>query len=577
MDQATRFNHKHLFLEGLLNHFGRLTFFGLILFSLSLTGSAQKIYWGDEVPKNWSGKWQKNLQITPEKTNYESTSSSTDVLEFINLLRWNSELVHTENIFTSVQGRTGVAVVLANPRVTSPEEAEQSGKPVIYLQGDIHPPEAEGKEALLMVMRDILLGDKKQLLDNQILIFCPDFCPDGTDNLTLNQGTPHLIGGGRSGQGYNLNREGIKLESTEVNGLYKNILNRYDPVLFFDAHAMSRVKHGYAICYATSTLPSANPAPREYVWNVLFPEVRSKIRDNFGLETFTHCIADEENWPPTEWSHNRAYWFLEGKFLTNAYGLRNRMSILVETPGHPSFERRIYAQYAYISEMLEYTNLHGKEMMDLCLQTDQEVVRNIQQKAASGKLLNFVDGEYQSYGKIDLLAYERSDEDYIPGTSVRRTKPGTAEGAPQVISGVEHLAKPVGTKQSKVPAAYVLPPGMENIVEKLRTHHVEVKQLDHAIQVIGEEFQIDSVRHIQWMGFTLTRLDGNFIRAEKQFPAGSYLVDMAQARANLAFYCLEPQTPDGFLGWTLFDAYLESKPSGSAQGIYPVFKCFSVQ
>ncbi|MBT7091947.1 MAG: hypothetical protein HN936_01790, partial [Bacteroidetes bacterium] len=198
----------------------------LLLLSLILPSHAQKIYWGDDVPDNWTGDWENEFLTTPEKSNYVKTSSSTDVLQFINTMRWNSEFVHTVNMFTTIQGRTGVAAILSNPRVTSPEEAVKSGKPVLYLQGDIHPPEAEGKEALMMVMRDILFGDKKHLLDNQILIVCPDFCPDGTDNLILNQGTPHLIGGGRSGQGYNLNREGIKLESTEVNGLNKNILNK---------------------------------------------------------------------------------------------------------------------------------------------------------------------------------------------------------------------------------------------------------------------------------------------------------------------------------------------------------------
>lgn len=549
----------------------------LLLLSLILPTHGQKIYWGDEVPENWTGDWVKEFLITPEKTNYVKTSSSTDVLEFINTMRWNSEFVHTVNMFTTIQGRTGVAAILSNPRVTSPEEAVKSGKPVIYLQGDIHPPEAEGKEALMMVMRDILIGDKKHLLDNQILIICPDFCPDGTDNLKINQGTPHLIGGGRSGQGYNLNREGIKLQSTEVNGLNKNILNKWDPVLFFDAHAMSRVKHGYAICYATSQLPTASQAPRDYVWDVMFPAVREKIRSNFRLETFTHCMSDEENWPPTEWSHNRGYWFLEGKFVTNAYGLRNRMAVLVETPGHPSFERRIYAQYAYIIELLEYTNQHGKEMMEICRKTDEELVRNIKENASSGQLKNFVDGEYQSYGKIEILAYKENVAEYIPGTSVLRTKPGTADGPPVVIKGVEHIAKPVGTKEANVPRGYLLPESLGYLVEKLRTHNIKVDVLKKPMTVSGEKFLIDSLRHIQWMGFTLTRLDGQFVKSRnKTFPAGSYHIDMAQPLANLAFYCLEPETPDGFTGWTLFDEYLDSIGVNKGQVPFPVFKYYKI-
>ena len=535
----------------------------------------QKIYWGDEVPENWTGNWPEEYLTTPEKTNFEKTSSFSDVQDFTNLLRWSSEFVHIENMFTTPRGKSGFAVVLANPRVTSPREAKESGKPVIYLQGDIHPPEAEGKEALLMVMRDILMGDKGYLLDNQILIICPDFNPDGTDNLRFNHGTPHLIGGGRNAQGLNLNRDAIKLESPEVVGLNERILNRWDPILLFDAHAMSRVKHGYAICYATHTLPTANPGTREYVWNELFPDVRENIRSNYNIETFTHCMMDEENWPPTEWSHHLGYWFLEGKFVAMAYGLRNRMTIIVETPGHPVFERRIYAQYAYIHEMLEYTNVHGREMAEICYEADRELVERIKEKAGSGDLENFVDGKYESYGEIELLAYKESVGEYEPGTSVMRTKPGTAEGPPERIPGVKHIAKPVGTKKARVPRGYIIPKDMGFLVEKLRTHNVKVDVAEEQLVLAGERFVIEKMRHIQWMAFTLTRLDGKFKDiVMTTYPAGSYIVDMAQPAANMAFYCLEPETPDGFLGWGLIDEYLEEKGVNKRKINYPVFKYF---
>jgi len=548
---------------------------GILILSLALNTYGQKIYWGDEVPDKWNGSWPEEYQTIPEKSNYEKTSSFSDVQDYINLLRWNSEYVHIENMFTTPRGKTGFAVILANPRVTSPEEAKASGKPVIYLQGDIHPPEAEGKEALLMTMRDIIFGDKGYLLDDQILIICPDFNPDGTDDLRLNHGTPHLIGTGRNAQGMNLNRDAIKLETPEVIGLNQRILNRWDPILFFDAHAMSRVKHGYAICYATHTLPTANPVTREYVWNQLFPEVREKIRDNYSLETFTHCMWDEENWPPTEWSHHLGYWFLEGKFVAMAYGLRNRMTILVETPGHPVFERRIYAQYAYINEMLKYTNKHGRKMMEICYKADKDLVERMKAGAGSGELENFVDGKYESYGEIELLAYRESVAEYEPGTSVLRTKPGTAEGPPERIPGVQHITKPVGTKTAKMPKGYIIPAELDYIVKKLRIHNVKVDVIKEPMIVEGERYRINSFNHIQWMGFTLTRLKGEFVKSIRYtVPVGSFMVKMAQPAANMAFYCLEPETPDGFLGWGLLDEYLDNKGVNKRNVFYPIYKYF---
>jgi dipeptidyl-peptidase-4 len=540
---------------------------------LSLTAGAQqpKIYWADEVPKDWNGKWPAKFLTVPEKTSYTRTTSTLDLLEFVDVLKWNSENVHVFNAFTSPLRRTAPAIVLANPRVTSPQEAVKSGKPVMYLQGNIHPPEPEGTEALLMVMREILFGKRKGLLDNQIVIFLPIFNVDGTDTFMTQDGTPHIVGERSNAAGLDLNRDAVKLETVEANGLYQSILNRWDPVLLVDLHLMGRVKHGYANTYATSTVPAAHPGPRGYVWDTLFPAVREAVRRDFGLETFTHCLFDERNWPPTVWSHDNAIWSTEAKFIVGDYGLRNRMSIITETPGHPAFERRIYAQYAYVLALLEYTNAHGKEMQKTCRDADEDTVSKVRAQADSGDLRNWVEGRYESWGKVDILAYRTNDVAYLPGTSVRATAPGSASGPPEVIHGVEHLTKPVGTKEAAVPRAYLIPAELQDLIAKLRAHNIRFQMLDRPMKAVGEEFVVDKMVKAPRGG--MTRLEGGFYGpATREFPAGTCFVDMAQPMANAAFYYLEPQSADGFVGWGLLDNYLRSLGVDQHPAVYPIFK-----
>lgn len=553
--------------------------FLLIPLVLSSFPYRPKIYWGSEVPDGWNGRWLDKFQIVPEKTDYKRTSSSLEVLEYINTLRWNSEWVHVFPMFVSKLRKSCPVVVMANPRVTSPEEAKKSGKPIIYLQGNIHPPEAEGKEALLMLMRDILLGRKKHLLDNQIILCCPNFNVDGNDTWTLKDGSPEIIGFRRSAGDYDLNRDAIKLESVNVNGLYRSVLNPWDPVLFFDAHAMGRVRHGYAIVYATSCVPAAHAGPREYVLNTLFPTVRESVRKNFRIETFTHCLFDHQNWPPTEWSHERAYWTTEGKFLTSAYGMRNRMSILVETPGDPPFEKRIYSQYAFITELLEYTNTHGEEMIRICENADTETVAQVMADAATAKLKNFVEGTYESWGKTSILAYpeNRSQYAYLPGTSVLTKEPEALEGPPEICDGVEHLTKPVGTKVATVPRGYLVPADLGHIAQKLERQNVRVTTLEKSIRVSGTEFVIERMDSVPRGGYQMRQLTGKFVPIKaKEFPKGTYLIDMAQPLASLIFYCLEPEVGDGFAGWGLFDEYLKTQGGEQSSVLYPVFKYFRV-
>jgi len=552
----------------------------VVLFAGGLLAAAapQKIYWGDSVPKGWTGKWPAKFLTVGEKTNYERTASSTEVLEFIDALRWSSENVFVINMFTTSLRKNGVAAFLARPRVTTPEEAAKSGKTVVYLQGNIHAYEPEAKEALMMLMRDILFGKRQALLNDLIIIVCPNFNVDGTDMLSLSEGTPHLLGSGSNAQNLNLNRDAIKVETAEVAGLYRTIFNRWDPILFFDGHLMGRVQHGYADGYIGCTVPAAHPGPRNYVFDKLFPSVREATRQNFGLEVFTHCGTDNK-WPPTIWTPEAALWTTEAKFLANCYGLRNRMAILAETPGHESFERRIYAHYALIASILDYTAKHGKEMQEICRAADKEVVEAVKTKAESGELRNFVAGKYESYGKVDILMYkDRNVSTLLPGTSVRAKIAPHMLGAPELVRGVEFLAKPVGTAEARMPRGYLLPAELDFVVEKLRTHNVKVEVLAKPVKAAGEEFVVDRIVQVQGRGGgPVTKLEGGFAPSPaKEFPAGTFRVDLAQPTANVAFYCLEPQAADGFVGWGVFDAYLKSIGAGARSVVYPIYKYFKI-
>ena len=540
-------------------------------------GAQQKIYWADDVPAGWNGTWPAELLTVPERSAYTRTTSSLQNLEFITALRGRSEQIHVVNMFISPLRKSAPAVVIANPRVTSAQEARASGKPVVFLFGNIHPPESEATEALLMLARDLTVGARKSLLQNQIVIIAPIFNVDGTDafvaqNGSLGSETPHIFGTRENAAGFDLNRDAVKLETVEANGMYR-LLNEWDPVLLLDGHLMSRVNHGYANTYGTTTVPAAAPGPRDYTHDTLFPAVRDLVRKQFGLEVFTHALFTPNTWPPTGWSHDRAAWTVEAKFIVNDYGLRNRLAIITETPGQPSFERRIYGQYAYLAALLEYTNAHAKEMQAVVKAADEKTVADVQARAESGQLRNWLDGEYRSRGKIDVLGYRTNVAEIRPGTSFMSTRPGTAYGPPEVVKGVDDLTMPVGTRDAVVPRAYLIPAELAAIVTKLRAHNIRVQALERPLKAEGEEFLIKGVRTSRSGGYDMTVLDGAMSPlVTREFAAGTFYLDMAQPMANAAFYYLEPQARDGFVGWGVMNEVLRPLTAGGRQATYPIFK-----
>ena len=160
------------------------------------------------------------LLTTPEKTAFDKTSTSQEVIAFVDAVKKKSTLVHIETLLVSDSGLSAPMVIMANPKITSPAAAKASGKPIIYFQGNIHGGEVEGKEALMILMREILFGDKAYLLNNQIVIFVPNYNPDGNNKLSAThrksqEHCPHLAGSRRSGGDWDLNRDGIKMEAVD--------------------------------------------------------------------------------------------------------------------------------------------------------------------------------------------------------------------------------------------------------------------------------------------------------------------------------------------------------------------------
>ena len=74
-------------------------------------------------------------------------------------------------------------------------------------------------------------------------------------------------------------------------------------------------------------------------------------------------------------------------------------------------------------------------------------------------------------------------------------------------------------------------------------------------------------------GYDMTTLEGKFSEpVTREFPAGSFYVDMAQPMANTTFYYLEPQSRDGFVGWHLLDEVLNELGANEHPAVYPIFK-----
>lgn len=525
-----------------------------------------------------TAQWDQRLLTKAETSVYHETSTYADVMRFISKVKKGSPYVTQISMGKSLEGKDIPVMVLANPKISTAEEAKASGKPVIYIQGNIHSGEVEGKEVVQILMREILHGDKKYLLDNQIILFAPIYNTDSNDKMEAGrrpsqEDSPLKVGIRANSQGWDLNRDGIKMEARETKGLIKNIIVPWDPTLFVDLHTTNGTWHGYSLTWAPSYHYAGEKAPYDYTWDKILPEVTKKAKDNHSvhLGPYGYFFVQQEGWPVksiSTYNHHPRY-------LVNQFGLRNRMAILSEAFAHERFYQRINSTYALVSEILEFTHQHGDEMMDINAQAEADAIKLVQEQGGQvQKGVRFekapLPDPIEKYRAYRYEAYTDAE-----GKTQYYRKPEIVE-----LDGVIDHSAFKATTTATLPKGYIIPASFEPIVNLLRDHGVAVTKLDKNIRVSGEVYKATGLEKARrpFEKHNMATISGSFESDTRRFKSGeAYLIDLAQPLANLIFYMLEPESDDGLVTWNFFDAYFEKAGIATQTVEYPVFKYFEVR
>jgi hypothetical protein len=519
--------------------------------------------------------WSEDLITIPEKSNYQKTSTYAEVMHFIKAIQSKSNLVHLEFMGQSKEGKNIPVVVMANPKVNSPEEAKASGKPVMYIQANIHAGEVEGKEVLQQMMRDILLGDKKHLLDNQIIIFAPIYNTDSNDKMKQGrrpsqEDSPVEVGIRANSQGLDLNRDGIKMEAFETQGLIQNVILKWDPEMLVDLHTTNGTWHGNGLTYAPSYHYAGEKAPYDFTWNVMLPSIEKSIDKDYGVKIGPYGgYSLREGWPPKAiYTYNH-----HPRYIVNQMGLRNKVGILSEAFAHDRFYKRMNSTYGFVAEILEFTNNNGKKMAAINAQATQNAIENVKQNA--GKVKKGVRYKMEPLEKpftlrtYDYVAYKDSvgDTKYVRSGRIIE------------VPDVKNYSKFEASVESTLPRGYFLPKSMKHVADQLKKQGVEVTQLKRSKKAIGEEFLMTSLNLSprKFEGHFMANAEGKFISKTKTFKKGDYWIDMAQPLSNLIFYMLEPQSDDGLVTWNFFDDYFKANGLDNKPVVYPVFKYYQLK
>lgn len=512
-----------------------------------------------------------DLIVTPERSNYSKTSTYAEVVSFLEAIKKQSSNVHVFSMGKSLEGKDIPVAVLANQLIKTHQEAKASGKLVVYIQGNIHAGEVEGKESVMLLMRDILLGDQKHLLDSLIVLLAPIYNTDSNDKMEKGgrpsqEDSPLEAGLRENSQGLDLNRDGMKMEALETNGLFKNVITTWDPQLFVDLHTTNGTWHGYALTWAPSYHSSGAYGPYDFTSNTMLPAITMKAKENGLLFGPFGDFSLREGWPVKNfYTYNH-----HPRYLVNQFGLRNRMAILSEAFAHDRFYKRINSTHFFITEILNYAHLHAAQILRIIRKAEEESIQSILTKA--GKEKKGVAFTMVPLGPIkNFLSYE-----YISSAQPDGSKIFIRTGNIATLDSVTYFAKFEPELFSTIPRGYVIPASYKSIVDNLTAHGIVVTTLTKTTSFSGEVFQVEKHDKASrsFQGHAMVKLDGQWVPAKQKFKKGDYIVDAAQPLANLIFYLLEPQSDDGLATWNFFDTYLEKENISNQPVNFPVFKYY---
>ncbi len=515
--------------------------------------------------------WSEDLILTPEKSNFVKTSTYAEVMAFLKAIESKSDEVYLTSMGKSLEGKDIPVAVLARPKVTSVAEAKASGKLIIYMQGNIHAGEVEGKESVMMLMRDILLGNKKYLLDNQIILFAPIYNTDSNDKMAKGkrpsqEDSPLETGDRENSQGFDLNRDGVKMETLETNTLFKNIIVPWDPHVFVDLHTTNGTWHAWNLTWAPSYHSAGEKSTYDYTVNML-KSITESAKKKYDLNLGPYGDYDvNEAWPPKNfYTYNH-----HPRYLVNQFGLRNRLAILSEAFAHDRFYERIFSTYSFAAEILEHTNSQAKEIQRITKEADAKTIQTVRNEAGKIKkgvrfkmvpletLTKFPTYDYVSYTKAD-----GSKEFYRTGNVI-------------TVDDVTYYAKFDAEVESTLPKGYIIPAAFTAVAENLKKHGIVVTQLTKSVTKEIEVFEIAKHEKSQrkFEGHFMARIQGKYATKKQKFSKGDYVVELAQPLGNLAFYLLEPESDDGYVTWNFFDEYFGNQLVNSKTVLYPVMKYY---
>src|SRR6266404_874839 len=405
--------------------------------------------------------------ITPaEKTDFRTTPSYDETMAWVRKLAAAAPELKMISLGKSPEGRDIWMIVASREKKFTPEELRKSGKAIIFAQAGIHPGEIDGKDAGLMLLRDMTArGAKRDLLEHTHFPFVPIFNVAGHERSSkfgrVNQRGPEKTGWRTNSKNLNLNRDYAKIDTPEMEAMIR-ALNQWQPDLYVDIHVTDGADYQYDITFGFNGAGGHSPAIATWLEKTFTPAVTNDLAAMGHIPGST----DVANWiEATDLSKGIRGWLSDTRF-SNGYGdVRHLPTVLVETHSLKPYDQRVLGTYVFLESAIR-TTATGTTALRQAIEADRKA--NLATIPLSWE--------------VDLKA---------PASETIEYKAIESRTVPSAISGglrIEFLGKPITIKipyrrsalNASVarPKAYWIPPAWSEVVQRLQLHGIQCERIN---------------------------------------------------------------------------------------------------
>jgi murein tripeptide amidase MpaA len=477
--------------------------------------------------------------ITPsEKTDLTDSPGYDETVAYLRKLCAATPLCKLVEFGRTPQGRILYAVVARQGTAT---------KPVVLAQAGIHSGEIDGKDAGLMLLRDIAFGGKAHLLDQATFVFIPIFSADAHERSSEwnrpNQRGPVHQGWRTTAQNLNLNRDYMKADAPEMRAMLA-LINEWHPSLYLDLHVTDGIDYQYDITYTFQGWDGSFAwSPRSAAWlDKSWRPIAEAALKQAGHIPGAYIAAVNNR----DLTRGISFGPSNPRF-SNSYGdLRHIPTVLVETHSLKPYKQRVLGTYVLLEASL-------KAVGDQAAAIQQAIIADRAARPATVAMNWNGNSDVQTDMDFAGIAYE----EYIsPASGAKEVR---WLGTPKTYAHltVHHNTKP-GVELRR-PKAYWVPVTKPEVIARLKLHGIVVEnQAATATEALEMYRLVDPVAAARpFEGHHLVTTKVKSESRTETFPAGSVRVPTDQPLGDLAIALLEPGSDDSLLAWGFFPEILQ--------------------